>query len=124
MVRAVETLIHRGPDQRSVFETNFVSLGATRLKIIDLDGGDQPIVTEDRDRAIVFNGEIYNHAELRKELELRGHRFRSRTDTEVLLAGVHRMGHRVFFAIAGNVRGGALDGIGKTAGAGEGPGGN
>jgi asparagine synthase (glutamine-hydrolysing) len=82
----VETLIHRGPDQQSVFETNFVSIGATRLKIIDLDGGDQPILTPDRDVAIVFNGEIYNHAELRRELEALGHKFRSRTDTEVVLA--------------------------------------
>jgi asparagine synthase (glutamine-hydrolysing) len=86
IVRAVESLTHRGPDQQSVFETNFVSIGATRLKIIDLDGGDQPIFTADRDVAIVFNGEIYNHAELRVELESRGHKFRSRTDTEVVLA--------------------------------------
>jgi asparagine synthase (glutamine-hydrolysing) len=86
IVRAVESLNHRGPDQHSVFETNFVSIGATRLKIIDLDGGDQPILTDDRNVAIVFNGEIYNHAELRTELESRGHKFRSRTDTEVVLA--------------------------------------
>jgi asparagine synthase (glutamine-hydrolysing) len=82
----VESLKHRGPDQRSVWETSFVSMGATRLKIIDLDGGDQPILTGDRDSAIVFNGEIYNHAELRVELEGRGHKFQSRTDTEVVLA--------------------------------------
>jgi asparagine synthase (glutamine-hydrolysing) len=82
----VESLVHRGPDQRSVFETATISMGATRLKIIDLDGGDQPIVSGDGDRAIVFNGEIYNHAELRAELEGRGHKFRSRTDTEVVLA--------------------------------------
>jgi asparagine synthase (glutamine-hydrolysing) len=86
IVRSVESLSHRGPDQRSVYETHFISMGATRLKIIDLDGGDQPIFTEDGDIAIVFNGEVYNHAELRVELEARGHRFRSRTDTEVVLA--------------------------------------
>jgi asparagine synthase (glutamine-hydrolysing) len=86
IVRAVESLNHRGPDQHSVFETPFVSIGATRLKIIDLDAGDQPILTADRNVAIVFNGEIYNHAELRSELESRGHKFRSRTDTEVVLA--------------------------------------
>ena len=82
---AVNSLIHRGPDQQGVFESNFVSLGATRLKIIDLESGDQPIVTENGDTVIVFNGEIYNHAELRSELERRGHRFRSRTDTETVL---------------------------------------
>ncbi len=86
IVRSVESLSHRGPDQRSVYETHFISMGATRLKIIDLDGGDQPIFTEDGDIAIVFNGEVYNHGELRVELEARGHRFRSRTDTEVVLA--------------------------------------
>ncbi len=81
----MNSLIHRGPDQQGVFESKFVSLGATRLKIIDLESGDQPIVSEDGDTVIVFNGEVYNHAELRRELEKRGHRFRSRTDTEVVL---------------------------------------
>jgi asparagine synthase (glutamine-hydrolysing) len=83
---AVHTLIHRGPDQQGVFESPSVSLGATRLKIIDLDSGDQPIASESGDTVIAFNGEIYNHAELRAELERRGHRFRSRTDTETVLA--------------------------------------
>jgi asparagine synthase (glutamine-hydrolysing) len=82
---AVRSLIHRGPDQQGVFESGLVALGATRLKIIDLDAGDQPIVSEDGDTVIVFNGEIYNHAELRGELEALGHRFRSRTDTETVL---------------------------------------
>ena len=82
---AADTLIHRGPDQQGVFETNLISLCATRLKIIDLESGDQPIVSDDGDTVIVFNGEIYNHAELRRELERRGHRFRSRTDTETVL---------------------------------------
>jgi asparagine synthase (glutamine-hydrolysing) len=60
-------------------------MGATRLKIIDLQGGDQPIVTDDGDTAIVFNGEIYNHLELRGELEELGHRFHSHSDTETVL---------------------------------------
>ncbi len=68
-----------------MWESDQVSLGAVRLKIIDLTGGDQPIVSDDGDAVIVFNGEIYNHAELRRELEGRGHRFHSRTDTEVVL---------------------------------------
>lgn len=82
---AVHTLIHRGPDQQDVYESGLVSLGATRLKIIDLAAGDQPIISEDGSTIIVFNGEIYNHAELRAELEARGHHFRSRTDTETVL---------------------------------------
>jgi asparagine synthase (glutamine-hydrolysing) len=83
---AVQCIVHRGPDQQGVFESASVALGAARLKIIDLDSGDQPIVSESGDTVIAFNGEIYNHAELRVELERRGHRFRTRTDTETVLA--------------------------------------
>jgi len=83
--KATATLIHRGPDQQGVFQSSICSLGATRLKIIDLDSGDQPIFSEDGDLAIVFNGEIYNHRELRRELENLGHRFHSRCDTETVL---------------------------------------
>lgn len=83
--RATESLIHRGPDQQGVFESEVVSLGAVRLKIIDLEHGRQPMQSEDGDAVIVFNGEIYNHAELRRELEGLGCRFESRCDTEVVL---------------------------------------
>jgi asparagine synthase (glutamine-hydrolysing) len=83
--RAASTLRHRGPDQQGVFESETVSLAATRLKIIDLEGGDQPILSDDGDSVIVFNGEIYNHRDVREELEGLGHRFRSRCDTEVVL---------------------------------------
>jgi asparagine synthase (glutamine-hydrolysing) len=82
---AVATLLHRGPDQQGVFKSSLCSMGATRLKIIDLGLGDQPILTEDGDIAIVFNGEIYNHLELRRELEELGHRFHSHCDTETVL---------------------------------------
>jgi asparagine synthase (glutamine-hydrolysing) len=98
---AVASLTHRGPDQQGVFESAFVSLGATRLKIIDLATGDQPIVSEDGDRVIVFNGEIYNHAELRAELEQRGHRFRSRSDTETVLAAFHEWDTDCFSRLRG-----------------------
>ncbi len=83
--QTVATLTHRGPDQQGVFRSNTCSIGATRLKILDLESGDQPIVSDDGNTAIVFNGEIYNHLEIRAELEARGHRFHSRTDTETLL---------------------------------------
>ncbi len=82
---AVATLQHRGPNQQGHFESETVSLGAARLKIIDMAGGDQPIVSEDGDTLIVFNGEIYNHLELRRELEQRGHRFKTHSDTETVL---------------------------------------
>ncbi len=83
--RLNEVLYHRGPDQQGVFEGSVATLCAVRLKIIDLAGGDQPIVTENGDTAIAFNGEVYNHREIRQELEARGHRFRSNCDTETVL---------------------------------------
>ena len=83
--QATATLIHRGPDQQGVFQSSLCSMGATRLKIIDLGSGDQPILSEGGDVAIVFNGEIYNHLELRRELETLGHRFYSHCDTETVL---------------------------------------
>ena len=82
---ATATLLHRGPDEQGVFQSSLCSLGATRLKIIDLGSGDQPILSEDGNVAIVFNGEIYNHQELRDELDALGHRFFSHCDTETVL---------------------------------------
>ncbi len=82
---AVESIRHRGPNQQGYFESAEISMGAVRLKIIDLQSGDQPMQTEDGDLVLVFNGEIYNHAELRVELERLGHRFQSHCDTEVVL---------------------------------------
>ena len=81
--RATSSLTHRGPDQQDVWESAIVSLGAVRLKIIDLEHGAQPM--HGGDTVIVFNGEIYNHAEIRQELQSLGHRFESRCDTEVVL---------------------------------------
>jgi asparagine synthase (glutamine-hydrolysing) len=83
--QAAAMLLHRGPDQQGVFESNLCSMAATRLKIIDLGRGDQPIVSSDGDVAIVFNGEIYNHLELRRHLEELGHQFHSHCDTETVL---------------------------------------
>jgi asparagine synthase (glutamine-hydrolysing) len=82
---AVGTLIHRGPNQQGAFESRAISLGAARLKIIDLHGGDQPIIDAPSGTVIAFNGEIYNHVELRAELESRGRRFYSHSDTETVL---------------------------------------
>ena len=76
---------HRGPDSLGFHESGLVALGNTRLSIIDLEHGDQPMFSGDGGTVVVQNGEIYNHAELRLELERRGHRFRTRSDTEVIL---------------------------------------
>src|SRR3954470_22442566 len=78
-------LVHRGPDDQGTFVDGSVGLAARRLSIIDLEGGHQPIANEDATLHVVQNGEIYNHAELRRELESRGHAFRTRCDTEVLV---------------------------------------
>src|SRR5579884_2647953 len=83
--RINEALFHRGPDEQGVFEGSEATLCAVRLLIIDLAGGRQPIVSDDGDTAIAFNGEIYNHLEIRAELERLGHRFRSHCDTETVL---------------------------------------
>jgi asparagine synthase (glutamine-hydrolysing) len=81
-----ETLVHRGPDSGGAFVDSRVGLAARRLAIIDLAGGDQPIANEDGSVTVVQNGEIYNYRELRAELERRGgHRFSTRSDTEVLV---------------------------------------
>jgi asparagine synthase (glutamine-hydrolysing) len=82
---ATDCLIHRGPDQQGTYESADVSLGAVRLKIIDLAGGSQPFLSDDRKTVLVYNGEIYNYRELRKELQGLGHAFSSKSDTEVLL---------------------------------------
>ena len=76
---------HRGPDGRGVHLSGPVGLGHTRLAIIDLNTGAQPICNEDKTVWIVFNGEIYNYPQLREELLKRGHKFRSTTDTEVIV---------------------------------------
>lgn len=83
--RAVQALIHRGPDQQGIYEGRDVDLGAVRLKVIDMVDGAQPMISDDGDTVLVFNGEIYNCAELREELAASGFRFESRSDTEVVL---------------------------------------
>ncbi len=83
--QVTRAIVHRGPDQQGVFRSPLVSLGAVRLSIIDVAGGEQPMRAADGDAVIVFNGEIYNHNDLRRELEGLGHRFRTRCDTEVVL---------------------------------------
>src|SRR5207302_4515332 len=79
------SIAHRGPDAEGFWEEPGVGLVHRRLSIIDLSGGDQPIGNEDGSVQVVFNGEIYNFQALRDGLESRGHRFRTRSDTEVLV---------------------------------------
>ena len=80
-----ETLVHRGPDGFGHLIRGHVGLGHRRLSIVDLAGGHQPMTNEDGTVWVILNGEIYNHMDLRKWLEPRGHRFRTRSDTEAIL---------------------------------------
>jgi asparagine synthase (glutamine-hydrolysing) len=83
---------HRGPDDQGMFVKNRAAIGMRRLSIIDLAGGHQPIFNEDGTIAIVFNGEIYNFQELKKELESRGHRFQTNSDTETIVHAYEEFG--------------------------------
>ncbi len=78
-------LDHRGPDERGIYLDNQIGLGHTRLSIIDIDSGAQPISNEDETKWLVFNGEIFNYIELKAELLKSGHRFKTKSDAEVLL---------------------------------------
>ena len=90
--RMNDRLAHRGPDGSGAYVSGPVALGHRRLAIIDLHTGDQPIGNEDGQVQVVFNGEIYNHRALRADLERRGHRFRTDTDTEVIVHLYEEMG--------------------------------
>ena len=104
--RMCQTIVHRGPDDEGTYTSGPVGLGMRRLSIIDLSGGHQPIHNEDKTVWLVFNGEIYNFPELRRELEARGHRFYTNTDTEMIVHLYEEMGAncvkklRGMFAIA------------------------
>ncbi len=101
-----QTIVHRGPDDEGIYASRHVGLGMRRLSIIDLSGGKQPIHNEDKSIWVVFNGEIYNFPELRRELEARGHQFYTHSDTEVIVHLYEEMGAdcvtklRGMFAIA------------------------
>ncbi|PIU83491.1 MAG: asparagine synthase (glutamine-hydrolyzing) [Elusimicrobia bacterium CG06_land_8_20_14_3_00_38_11] len=81
----LDLMSHRGPDDEGIFLDDYAGLGIRRLKIIDIAGGHQPISNETDDIIIVYNGEIYNYIELREDLIKKGHRFKTKTDTEVIL---------------------------------------
>jgi asparagine synthase (glutamine-hydrolysing) len=101
-----QTIVHRGPDDEGIYADGPFGLGMRRLSIIDLSGGHQPIHNEDKSIWIVFNGEIYNFPELRRDLENRGHKFYTHSDTEVIVHLYEEMGTdcvktlRGMFAIA------------------------
>jgi len=99
--RMCDTIVHRGPDDEGIYARGPVGLGMRRLSIIDLSGGRQPIHNEDASVWVVFNGEIYNFPELRRELEDRGHSFYTHSDTEVIVHLYEEMGAECFTKLRG-----------------------
>ncbi|HEX2344236.1 MAG TPA: asparagine synthase (glutamine-hydrolyzing) [Vicinamibacterales bacterium] len=87
-----DVLTHRGPDDAGAFFDDYAGLGHRRLSIVDLQSGHQPLANEDATVWIVFNGEIYNHADVRRELEAAGHRYRTRSDTETIVHAYEQWG--------------------------------
>ena len=102
LIRMVNLMRHRGPDAAGLYLRGPVGLAHARLSIIDLSSaGNQPIHNEDKTVWIVFNGEIFNYPELRKDLETRGHRFYTQTDTEVLIHLYEEKGADMFASLNG-----------------------
>ena len=89
-----QSIAHRGPDDQGIWLQGAVGLGVRRLSIIDVAGGHQPIHNQDETKWIVFNGEVYNFPQLRERLTARGHRFYTRTDTEVVVHAYDEWGER------------------------------
>ena len=102
LVNMMNTIIHRGPDSEGKYVDDDVALGFRRLSIIDLsEVGNQPLYNEDRSKVLVFNGEIYNYQELKKELTAAGHIFVSNTDSETLLHGYEEWGEKMLDRLRG-----------------------
>ncbi|MBI3553964.1 MAG: asparagine synthase (glutamine-hydrolyzing) [Elusimicrobia bacterium] len=99
--RMRERLVHRGPDDEGEFLDGPAGLGFRRLSILDLEGGHQPMTSRDGKVALVFNGEIYNHPQLKSQLESGGARYRTRTDTETILNLYERDGAAAFRRLVG-----------------------
>lgn len=95
LMRMCRQMKHRGPDGRGIYNEGGAGLAMQRLAIIDIEGGDQPVFSEDGQVVVVMNGEIYNFRELRAELVRQGHRFTSRGDTEVLVHLYEEAGERL-----------------------------
>ena len=92
VIRMRDVISHRGPDDAGLYEDEHAILGHRRLSIVDLAAGHQPLANEDGSITIVFNGEIYNHADVRPELEAAGHRYATRSDTETIIHAYEQWG--------------------------------
>jgi asparagine synthase (glutamine-hydrolysing) len=102
LMAMTRALVHRGPDDEGYYWSHGVGLGSRRLSIIDLSlAGRMPLFNETRTIAVIQNGEIYNFKDLRRELERKGHRFASKTDTEVVVHLYEELGERCFEKLEG-----------------------
>jgi len=101
IVRMARSIAHRGPDDEGFFIAGPVGLGFRRLSIIDLASGHQPMSDAEETVWLIFNGEIYNYQELRRELQSKGHRFKTNSDTEVIIHGYKEWGTQVFDRLNG-----------------------
>src|ERR1041385_6883461 len=90
--RMTQTMTHRGPDDEGYFGNDILAVGMRRLSIIDIAGGHQPMFNDDQSIGVVLNGEIYNFLELREQLIDRGHQFRTRSDSEVVVHAYQEWG--------------------------------
>ncbi len=99
--KMMDKIAHRGPDQEGMYVNEKVALGFRRLSIIDLDHGMQPMFNEDNTIAIIFNGEIYNHLEIRKDLIEKGHTFSNNADTECIIHGYEEYGIDILYKLRG-----------------------
>lgn len=101
IVAMANAIAHRGPDSEGYFSDGRAALGFRRLAIIDLAGANQPLYNENRSLVLVFNGEIYNYQELRRQLIAAGHTFSTQGDAEVMLHGFEQWGEGVLDRLRG-----------------------
>lgn len=100
--KMMDKIVHRGPDSEGRYIDERIAMGFRRLSIIDItDSGDQPIFNEDKSKVLMFNGEIYNYRDIRKELVDKGHKFTTNTDSEVLLHGYEEFGEKLLDKLRG-----------------------
>lgn len=98
----MDKIRHRGPDSEGRYIDECIAMGFRRLSIIDItDSGNQPIFNEDKSKVLFFNGEIYNYREIRKELEEKGHKFTTHTDSETLIHGYEEFGEKLLDRLRG-----------------------
>jgi asparagine synthase (glutamine-hydrolysing) len=101
LAKMADCQCHRGPDSTGTYEDDVVRLSSQRLRVIDVEGGDQPIYNEDGDVVVIYNGEIYNFRSLRNDLRAAGHTFTTDTDTEILVHGYEEYGKDLFERLNG-----------------------